>query len=71
MTRLPPDSSIPNLREITGFLVLYDLTGLDGLANLFPKLTIIRGRSLISNFALVIRSTTLKVSILQKVFCHS
>ena len=61
MTQLPINASIPNLREITGFLVIYDLTGLDGLATLFPNLTVIRGRSLISNFALVIRSTSLKV----------
>ena len=61
MTKLPPSASIPNLREITGFLVIYDLTGLEGLATLFPNLTVIRGRSLISNFALVIRSTSLKV----------
>nr|CAD30260.1 putative insulin receptor [Echinococcus multilocularis] len=60
MTRLPVNASIPNLREITGFLVIYDLMGLDGLATLFPNLTVIRGRSLISNFALVIRSTSLK-----------
>ncbi|KAM7538002.1 hypothetical protein Aperf_G00000072052 [Anoplocephala perfoliata] len=60
MTKLPPDASLPNLREITGFLVIFDISGLDGLASLLPKLTIIRGRSLISNFALVIRSTTLK-----------
>ncbi|VDK20104.1 unnamed protein product [Taenia asiatica] len=60
MTKLPVNASIPNLREITGFLVIYDLTGLDGLATLFPNLTVIRGRSLISNFALVIRSTSLK-----------
>nr|CDS29127.2 insulin receptor [Hymenolepis microstoma] len=60
MTKLPPNASLPNLREITGFLVIYDLTGPDGLGTLFPNLTVIRGKSLIFNFALVIRSTSLK-----------
>lgn len=69
MTRLPADASVPYLREITGFLVIYDLTGLDSLSKLFPNLTVIRGRSLISNFALVIRSTSLKVD-LWFVLCH-
>ncbi len=65
MTTLPESASAPNLREITGFLVVYDLARLDGLSNLFPNLTVIRGQSLIYNFALVIRSTTLKVKVLR------
>ncbi|VDO05276.1 unnamed protein product [Rodentolepis nana] len=43
MTKMQPNASLPNLREITGFLVIYDLTGPDGLATLFPNLTVIRG----------------------------
>ncbi|BHF65615.1 hypothetical protein SprV_0200862800 [Sparganum proliferum] len=60
MTKLPASASVPNLREITGYLVIYDLTGLESLSTLFPNLTVIRGQSLIYNYALVIRSTTLK-----------
>ncbi|VDM04927.1 unnamed protein product [Schistocephalus solidus] len=60
MTKLPVTASVPNLREITGYLVIYDLTGLESLSTLFPNLTVIRGQSLIYNYALVIRSTTLK-----------
>jgi insulin receptor len=46
--------SFPELREITGYLLLYRVQGLRSLARLFPNLTVIRGHTLFYNYALVI-----------------
>lgn len=47
------DLSFPSLVEITDFLLLYRVYGLKTLAQLFPNLSVIRGRSLFYNYALV------------------
>lgn len=46
--------SFPKLREITGFFVLYRVSQLLSLRNLFPNLAVIRGNTLFYNYALVI-----------------
>lgn len=46
--------SFPELREITGYLLLYRVQGLRSLRTLFPNLAVIRGHSLFFNYALVI-----------------
>ncbi|XP_039275988.1 insulin receptor [Nilaparvata lugens] len=46
--------SFPELREITGYLLLYRIDGLRTLSNLFPNLAVIRGNTLFFNYALVV-----------------
>ncbi|GBP37473.1 Insulin-like peptide receptor [Eumeta japonica] len=46
--------SFPELREITGYLVLYRVRGLRTLGDLFPNLSVIRGNQLFKDYALVI-----------------
>lgn len=46
--------SFPELREITGFLMVYRIFGLKDLGALFPNLTIIRGALLFADYALII-----------------
>ncbi|OQV25442.1 putative Insulin receptor [Hypsibius exemplaris] len=46
--------SFPNLREVTDFVLIYRVSKLRTLKNIFPNLAIIRGRKLIRNNALVI-----------------
>ena len=46
--------SFPELREITGYLLLYRTQGLRSLGRLFPNLAVIRGHTLFFNYALVI-----------------
>ncbi|CAB3382465.1 Hypothetical predicted protein [Cloeon dipterum] len=46
--------TFPELREITGYLLLYRVSGLRSLAHLFPNLSVIRGKSLLHNFALIL-----------------
>ncbi|XP_058122427.1 insulin-like peptide receptor [Anopheles ziemanni] len=46
--------SLPNLREITGYLLLFRLINLVSLRNLFPNLMVIRGHQLIRNYALIL-----------------
>ncbi|KAF5404047.1 hypothetical protein PHET_02483 [Paragonimus heterotremus] len=58
--RLQPNSTIPTLREITGSLLLYDVYGLDSLSQLFPRLVIIRGQTLIDDYAFVVKNTGFK-----------
>lgn len=50
--------SFPKLRMITDYLLLFRVNGLDSLSTLFPNLTIIRGRNLFFNYALVIYEMT-------------
>ncbi|KAF7703220.1 insulin-like growth factor 1b receptor isoform X1 [Silurus meridionalis] len=46
--------SFPKLTMITDFLLLFRVPGLDSLSTLFPNLSVIRGRNLFYNYALVI-----------------
>jgi insulin receptor len=46
--------TFPELREITGYLLLFRVQGLRSLSRLFPNLAVIRGDTLFFNFALVI-----------------
>ncbi|XP_067089984.1 insulin-like growth factor 1a receptor [Osmerus mordax] len=50
--------SFPKLRVITGYLLLFRVSGLDSLSTLFPNLNVIRGRTLFYNYALVIFEMT-------------
>lgn len=47
------------LREITGFMLVHSVTGLNSLGKMFPNLTVIRGQRLFSNYAFVIYETDL------------
>ncbi|OAF66476.1 hypothetical protein A3Q56_05793, partial [Intoshia linei] len=44
----------PNLAEITGYLLIYRANSIHSLNHVFPKLSVIRGRLLFYNYALVI-----------------
>ncbi|KAI4903573.1 hypothetical protein NFI96_032910, partial [Prochilodus magdalenae] len=46
--------SFPKLTMITDYLLLFRVSGLESLSTLFPNLTVIRGRNLFYNYALVI-----------------
>ncbi|XP_055709415.1 insulin receptor-like isoform X2 [Phlebotomus papatasi] len=46
--------TFPELREITGMLVVFRVFGLKTFKTLFPNLTVIRGQFLLANYALVI-----------------
>ncbi|XP_028041555.1 insulin-like receptor [Bombyx mandarina] len=46
--------SFPNLREVTHFLLVYRVQGLQSLGILFPNLARIRGEVLLNNYALII-----------------
>ncbi|XP_049298689.1 insulin-like receptor isoform X1 [Anopheles funestus] len=46
--------TFPNLTEITGYLLLFRVNGLETLGQLFPNLTVIRGNELANNYALVV-----------------
>lgn len=46
--------TFPKLREITDYMLLYRAIGLQTLSKLFPNLAVIRGRNLISDFALAV-----------------
>lgn len=48
------DLEFPELTEITDYLLLYRVNGLKSLIKLFPNLRIIRGNSLIKDYALII-----------------
>ena len=50
--------SLPKLTVITDFLLLFRVAGLDSLSTLFPNLSVIRGRNLFYNYALVIFEMT-------------
>ncbi|XP_070495241.1 putative molluscan insulin-related peptide(s) receptor isoform X2 [Chironomus tepperi] len=45
------------LREVTGFMIFYDIDDIHSPGSLFPNLTIIRGMRLFHNYALVIAET--------------
>ena len=46
--------SFPDLREITGFLILFRVMGLTDLGQLFPNLVVIRGAALFHDYALIV-----------------
>ncbi|CAK9806830.1 Insulin-like receptor [Anthophora plagiata] len=46
--------SFPELREITGYLLLYRVNGLKSLSNLFPNLEVIRGNILLTDYAFMV-----------------
>ncbi|KOC60353.1 Insulin-like receptor [Habropoda laboriosa] len=46
--------SFPELREITGYLLLYRVNGLKSLHNLFPNLEVIRGNILLTDYAFMV-----------------
>ncbi|XP_058839778.1 insulin-like receptor, partial [Topomyia yanbarensis] len=46
--------SFPLLTEITEYLLLFRVNGLKTLRKLFPNLAVIRGSSLVSDYAIVI-----------------
>ncbi|XP_068595366.1 insulin-like growth factor 1a receptor [Brachionichthys hirsutus] len=50
--------SFPKLTVITGYLLVFRVSGLDSLSVLFPNLSVIRGRILFYNYALVIYEMT-------------
>ncbi|KFD68362.1 hypothetical protein M514_07346 [Trichuris suis] len=47
-------AAMPNVREITGSLLVFQVVGLQSLGTIFPNLRIIRGNSLVYNYALVL-----------------
>ncbi|XP_076235899.1 insulin-like receptor-like [Calliopsis andreniformis] len=59
--------TFPELKEITGYLMLYRVRGLRSIGRLFPNLTVIRGNSLFINYALV----TFEMLNLQEIGLHS
>ncbi|XP_061376884.1 insulin-like growth factor 1 receptor isoform X1 [Danaus plexippus] len=48
------DISFPKLKEVTGFMVVYRVSGLESLGDLFPNLARIRGNTLLYNYALIV-----------------
>jgi insulin receptor len=59
--------SFPELREITGYLLLYRVDGLKSLSKLFPNLEVIRGDILLTDYAFMIY----EMKNLQEVRCSS
>lgn len=50
--------SFPKLTMVTDYLLLFRVAGLESLSTLFPNLSVIRGRNLFYNYALVIFEMT-------------
>lgn len=46
--------SFPDLREVTGYVLLAYASGIQSLRHIFPNLAVIRGQDLIYNYALLI-----------------
>lgn len=46
--------TFPDLIEVTDYLLFFRVQGLTSLAKLFPRLSVIRGRELVENYALII-----------------
>ena len=54
-----PDSNVnnhsyPKLREITGYLLFYQVFGLRSIGQLFPNLAVIRGQKLLNDFSFLV-----------------
>lgn len=57
------DVHFPELVEITDFFLVYHVKGLKSLANIFPNLRVIRGNTLLTDYALAIyENENLRVS---------
>ncbi|KAM8715838.1 hypothetical protein ACLKA7_002820 [Drosophila subpalustris] len=48
--------TFPKLREITGYVIFTEVRGLKSIRDMFPSLTVIRGRRLFLNYALGVSS---------------
>lgn len=48
------DLQFPELREITGYLLLYHVRGLKSIGRLFPNLEVIRGNILLADYAFMV-----------------
>ncbi|KOB70139.1 Tyrosine-protein kinase receptor [Operophtera brumata] len=46
--------TFPELREVTGYVLIYRTKGVRNLGDLFPNLTVVRGMQLFKDFAVVI-----------------
>ncbi|KAL4715778.1 hypothetical protein ACJJTC_006357 [Scirpophaga incertulas] len=46
--------TFPQLREVTGFVVFYRVNGLESIGQMFPNLSVIRGKQVLYNYALII-----------------
>lgn len=46
--------TFPDLHEVTEYLLFFRVQGLSTLSGLFPNLSVIRGKELVSNYALII-----------------
>ena len=46
--------TFPELREVTGYVIFWRVQGLRSFGTLFPNLSVIRGKTLFHNYALVI-----------------
>lgn len=46
--------TFPELREVTGFVLLFRVFGLDDLGRLFPNLIVIRGATLFADYGLIV-----------------
>lgn len=46
--------TFPKLREVTDYLLMFRVMGLQSLAKMFPNLSVIRGNKLLHNYAFVI-----------------
>lgn len=46
--------SFPELIEITGYLMIYRISGIKNLYDLFPNLAVIRGRDIFKDYSLII-----------------
>ncbi|CAG9788294.1 unnamed protein product [Diatraea saccharalis] len=46
--------SFPKLKEVSGYVVFYRVNGLESLGQLFPNLSIIRGKEVVYDYALII-----------------
>lgn len=57
-------SVLLKFREVTGFMLFYDIDDVESPGKLFPNLTIIRGMRLFHNYALVIAETRFQEVIL-------
>lgn len=46
--------TFPELVEITGYLMLYRISGIKSLYDVFPNLAVIRGRDIFKDYSLII-----------------
>lgn len=50
------DETFPLLTEVTEFIIIYQVHNLRSLAQIFPNLSVIRGRNLFEGYALIVYS---------------